>query len=199
VPHGGAPVLGCANGTFLREAKKDYQRCAPSTIISSHPIPPACLYRPHAYVHISFSVVQLRVSAVHRLPALLIAPPPRQCRGAGCHHHHADGAVAPAAALGPTTDTGRNLRAGKIHHIRHMGGDRLLFLVPASWHVVVVRAIFGMPWGVTCATLLRFCARLPLSESLCVVVKRPCEQIRTQHLGMLIFQCLIDWYGSYVS
>jgi hypothetical protein len=58
-------------------------------------------------------------------------------------------------------NTGRNLRSGNIHHIRHRCGDRLSFLIPASGHVVAVRVTFGM-------------------------VKRPCKQIRTQHLGMLI-------------
>ena len=38
--------------------------------------------------------------------------------------------------------------------------EALAGVIPASGHV---RVIFGMPWGVTCATLLRFCARLPLS------------------------------------
>ena len=162
---------------LLREAKKDYQRCAPSTIIPMHPTPHAYLYRLHVYVHISLSVLQSRVSAVHRLPALLTASPPppmprrrasppprrwRRCpsRCTRAHDHH-----------GP--DTGRNLRAGNIHHIRHRCGDRLSFLIPASGHVVAVRVTFGM-------------------------VKRPCKQIRTQHLGMLIFQCLIDWYAVHM-
>ena len=155
------------------------------TTKGAHPAPSSQCTPPHppayttcnVYVHISLSVLQSRVSAVHRLPALLTAPPPspmprrrasppprrwRRCpsRCTRAHDHH-----------GP--DTGRNLRAGNIHHIRHRCGDRLSFLIPASGHVVAVRVTFGM-------------------------VKRPCKQIRTQHLGMLIFQCLIDWYAVHM-
>ena len=48
------------------------------------------------------------------------------------HGHHGPTQAAP-------------LRAGQIRHIRHRGGDQLVFLVPVSGHVVAVRVSFGMP------------------------------------------------------
>jgi hypothetical protein len=203
VPREGAHVLGCFEEEISpHETGQRRPKVRPQ---HHHPIAPHTtrlrLYRPHACANIFLSCA---IACVRRAQATgtidstttitnadvpivtattPMAPLPQPLLA---HGHHEPTQAAP-------------LRAGQIRHIRHRGGDQLVFLVPVSGHVVAVRVSLECRRGQHVRRCLDFARVFRCHNPLCVVANRPCEQIRTQHLGMLIVQCFIDWYGSYVS